>query len=407
MPRAWNESRDPMTDPAALTGPAEAAWRLGVLFSRTGVTAGVETSQYRATLLAIEEINAAGGVLGRPIEPIAYDPASTPKQFQQLGERLLAVDHVRLIVGCYMSSTRKALLPTVEAHRGLLFYPTLYEGFEYSAHCIYTGATPNQNSRPLADYLLGEYGKRMFFVGSNYVYPYESNRIMSELVFHGGGEVLDEIYVPLDAQPADFARAIRQIDRARPDVIFSTVVGRSTAVFYEAYRQAGFDPSAMPIASLTTGEAEIAEMTPAAAAGHVTAAPFFSVLDTPAARRFTAAFAKRWGAEAPVSAGSEAAYFQIMLIARAIERAGSDAPDAIRAALFDIEYDAPQGRVRVDADNNHTFLWPRVARLDAGGRFEIVWDPAVRVKPAPYLIEQSLPNWADAVPAKARHAAGV
>ena len=148
-------------------------WRVGVLFSQTGVTAAIERSQLNATLLAVEEINKAGGVLGRAIEPDIYDPASDPKQFRTLAERLLTVDRVRLIFGCYMSSTRKAVLPVVEALRGLLFYPTLYEGFEYSLHCIYTGAAPNQNSLQLAKFLLQHYGNRFVLIGSNYIYPYE------------------------------------------------------------------------------------------------------------------------------------------------------------------------------------------------------------------------------------------
>jgi branched-chain amino acid transport system substrate-binding protein len=157
------------------------SWKVGVLFSQSGVTAAIETTQLNATLLAIETINAAGGIRGRPIEPVIYDPASDPKQFHALAERLLGKDRVRLIFGCYMSSTRKAVLPVVEAHSGLLLYPTLYEGFEYSANCIYTGAAPNQNSLPLARYLFDRYGSRMLLVGSNYVYPYESNRVFAHL----------------------------------------------------------------------------------------------------------------------------------------------------------------------------------------------------------------------------------
>ena len=114
-------------------------------------------------LLAIEEINASGGVLGRPIEPVIYDPASDPKKSRSCAERLFKVDKIRLLFGCYMSSTRKAVLPVAEAYRGLLFYPTLYEGFEYSRHCVYTGAAPNQNSLPLAKFLLSTFGNRFLF----------------------------------------------------------------------------------------------------------------------------------------------------------------------------------------------------------------------------------------------------
>ena len=171
----------------------------------------------------------------------------------------------------------------------------------------------------------------------------------------------------------------------KPDVVFSTVVGQSTAIFYEAYRRAGFDPNKMPIASLTTSEAEVAEMSPGAAEGHITAAPFFEALATPAARRFISAYKLRYGPNAPVTAGAEAAYFQVHLAAAALARAGTDDPERLLPALRDAEFDAPQGRVRIDASNNHTYLWPRVARLDAKGAFQIVWNPGRARQTGPVL----------------------
>jgi len=377
-------------------------WRVGVLFSQTGVTAAVERAQLNATLLAIEEVNAAGGVLDRPIEPVIYDPESTVKKFRVLAEHLLRTDGIRLMFGCYTSSSRKAVLSVIEAYRGLLFYPTLYEGFEYSPRCIYTGAAPNQNSLQLARFLFEHYGNRVLLVGSNYVYPYESNRVMSDFVRQNRGKILNEIYVPLDAKPADFDPVIQDIGRRSPDVIFSTVVGQATAALYEAYRAAGFDPAKQPIASLTTSEAEVAEMAAEAAEGHITAAPFFETLGTAAARRFVGSYKARFGADAPVPAAAEAAYFQVHLAAAALARAGTDEPDRVLAELPEAEFQAPQGRVRIDRENNHTYLWPRVARLDARGRFQIVWNPGVRVRPDPYSLVQNLDDWsADGLPGPA------
>ncbi len=368
-------------------------WRVGVLFSQTGVTSAVEQSQLNATLLAIDEVNESGGVLGQPVQPVIYDPASDPKQFRALAERLFVTDKIRLLFGCYMSSTRKAVLPVVELHRGLLFYPTLYEGFEYSRHCIYSGAAPNQNALQLAKFLLSTYGNRFLLVGSNYIYPYESNRLMADFVMQDRGKVLDEIYVPLDARQQDFDKVIARIKRTSPDVIFSTVVGRGTAAFYKAYRAAGLDPARMPIASLTTSEAEVAEMGPETAEGHITAAPFFETLATPSARAFVTRFKAKYGPDAPVPAAAEAAYFQMHLAMRALARCGSDDPDRLLGELRDCEFDAPQGRVRIDPDNNHAYLWPRIARLDASGRFQTVWNPGVRIKPDPYCVVQSLDDW--------------
>jgi branched-chain amino acid transport system substrate-binding protein len=368
-------------------------WRVGVLFSQTGVTSAIEQTQINATLLAIDEINAAGGILDRLVEPVLYDSASDPKQARAQAERLLLNDGVRLLFGCYMSSTRKAVLPVVEAHRGLLFYPTLYEGFEYSRHCIYSGAAPNQNSLQLARFLLSSFGNRFIMVGSNYIYPYESNRLMTDFVVQGRGKVLDEIYVPLQAQAQDFDKEIRRIKKTSPDVIFSTVVGQSTAAFYQAYRAAGFDPAKMPIASLTTSEAEVRQMHPEAAEGHITAAPFFETLSSASARKFVASFKAKYGPDAPVTAAAEAAYFQVHLAMRALARCGSDDPERVLIELRDSEFDAPQGRVRIDPENNHAYLWPRIARLDQAGRFQMVWNPGVRIKPDPYCVVQSLDDW--------------
>lgn len=375
------------------SGKREASWRVGVLFSQTGVTSTIERTQLHATLLAISEINAAGGIVGQPVEPVIYDPASDPKKFRAFAERLFQVDRIRLLFGCYMSSTRKAVLPVVEGHRGLLFYPTLYEGFEYSRNCIYTGAAPNQNSLQLARFLLSAYGNRFLFVGSNYVYPYESNRLMADFVAQGRGKVLDEIYVPLHPDAQDFDKVIARIKRTSPDVIFSTVVGSGTAALYRAYRAAGFDPMRMPIASLTTSEAEVAEMGAEVAEGHITAAPFFETLSSSSARRFVSSFKEKYGADAAVTACAEAAYFQVHLAMRAVGRCGSDDPEQLLANLRDCEFDAPQGRVRIDPENNHTYLWPRIARVDGQGRFQIVWNPGVRVKPDPYCVVQSLDDW--------------
>ena len=156
-------------------------WRIGVLFSQTGVTAVIEETQLRGTIMAIEEVNAAGGVNGRELVPVVYDPASESRNFARFADKMLTEDGISTIFGCYTSSSRKAVLPVVERRNGLLWYPTLYEGFEYSPNIIYTGAAPNQNSVELVDFLLETYGRRFYLIGSDYIYPRESNRIMREL----------------------------------------------------------------------------------------------------------------------------------------------------------------------------------------------------------------------------------
>jgi branched-chain amino acid transport system substrate-binding protein len=372
--------------------PTASPIRLGALFSDIGLTAVVERTQRQAVAMAVDEINAAGGLLGREVEIEAGDSRSDPARARAEAERLLA-SGVETIFGCYMSSTRRAVLPVVEQRRGLLFYPTLYEGFEYSAHCIYSGAAPNQNSVWLADHMLRRYGTRFYFVGSNYVFPYESNRIMRDYVQSCGGAVVEERYLPLHPSDDDVARVIAEIRRHAPVMVFSTTVGDATTSFYRAYERAGFDRSVMPIGSLTTGEPELAAMGADAAEGHLTAAPYFSTIDTPRNARFVEAFRARCGADAPISANTEAAYFQVHLYAQAVERTGTTDVAAVRANLPGCAYDAPQGPVRIDGRTHHTELWPRVGVATARREFAVVEAAAAAVPPDPYMVDPEPRAW--------------
>src|ERR1700722_16348571 len=235
-------------------------WRVGVLFSRFGLMAITETEHFLGTALAIQEINQSGGILECEIEVVAYDPGSDPEIYRKMADRLLTEDGISVIFGASSSAQRKAVLPAIERRNGLLWYPSLYEGFEYSPNVIYTGACPNQNSFPLAEYLVRNFGRRVFLVGSDYIYPRESNRIMRDLVESYGGKIVDEVYVPMAASEKRLREIVARAKELAPDVVFSTIVGRSAQMFYRLYRQAGLDPASMPIASLTMAEGEVQEI---------------------------------------------------------------------------------------------------------------------------------------------------
>ena len=368
--------------------------KVGVLFSRSGVTSRVELSQLLGTSFAIREINDAGGINGRELVPVHYDPQCVPQSYRHLAERLVQEDKVNVIFGCYMSSTRKAVMPVVEKWQRLLMYPTLYEGFEFSRNIIYTGAAPNQNSAQLAEYMTRHFGGRVYLVGSDYIYPYESNRIMSDFILElPGGNKLGESYVKLDASEKDFVPIVRDIKAKQPDFVFSTVVGTGTRMLYQAYADAGLDPAKMPIASLTTGEAEVSEMDPRIAAGHLTAAPYFQAVDNDINRACLARFRQLFGDEVEPNMCWEAAYFQVHLVARAMQRSGSDEIDRLLPFLLGSEFDAPQGRVRIDPSNHHTRLYPRIGRIDSNGRFVIVAESLVGVDPDPYLVNHAADEW--------------
>lgn len=346
----------------------------------------IEDTQLRGTLQGIGEINAAGGVLGREICPIIYDPGSETSAFGRQSGRLMTEHGVSVIFGCYTSSSRKAVLPVVERLNGLLFYPTLYEGFEFSPNIIYTGAAPNQNSLALCTYLVEHFGSRFYVVGSDYCYPHEANRLMGELVRSHGGDVVGESYVGMRAAPRDFISIMRDIRDAQPDVVFSTVVGDSTTYLYQAYAAAGFDPKLMPLASLTTTEAELMAMGHDVGEGHITAAPYFQSVQTARNSDFVAGYKARYGASAATNMCAEAAYFQVHIFASALAQTESMDADLLRPVVLGSSFDAPQGLVEINRSCNHANLWTRIGRANRDGQFDIVEQSPGPIVADPYLV---------------------
>ncbi len=362
------------------------AWRVGILFSRSGVMRVPQSEHFFGTALAIEEINAAGGILGRPVEPIAYDPGSNPIAYRELAERLLIDDGVQTIFGCSTSAERKAVLPSVERWNGLLWYPSLYEGFEYSPNIIYTGAVPNQNSIQLARYLAEQYGSRIFLIGSDYIYPRESNRVMKELVDAARGTIVGEEYFPLVLSNGNFDETLERMCRLGPDAIFSTLVGEAGISFYRQYADTKLFTSGIPIASLTMAEGELALIGGERAKGHITAAPYFSTVSTQANRLFSERFHSKFGDDCPISMYAEAAYCQVHLFAQALEACGTTNPQVLAREALGAEFHAPQGVVTIDPDNNHTYVTPRIGIASTDCTFRIVHEEAEPIKPDPYLV---------------------
>ena len=360
-------------------------WRVGVLFSSSGYMGLIEETQLRGTLIAIEEINARGGINGREIVPVIYDPQSENSMFRLWAKRMLTEDGIQTIFGCYTSSSRKAVLPIIERMNGLLWYPTLYEGFEYSPNVIYTGAAPNQNSMTLCDFLIEKYGERFFFVGSDYIYPRESNRIMRGLLQRRGGTVVGEHYVSMRAQRHDFLPVMQSINSLRPDAIFSTVVGSGTVYMYQAYNDFGFNPKVMPIASLTTTEAEIRAMGYDVGFQHVTAATYFQSIAAESNQDFVALYKKRFGNDEPTNMCVEAAYFQVHMFARALEKTNSLDTDQLRSMVLGSTFDAPQGRIMLDPVCSHANLWSRIGLAKRDGQFEVIRESRTAIPADPFL----------------------
>lgn len=366
---------------------------IGALFSTSGVMASQEKLLLSAAHFAVDEFNSAGGIEGRELKIVHYDPGSDPASYGRLANGLINEDNVKLIAGCYMSSARIAVKPVVEKHNALLFYPAQYEGFEYSSNIVYGGAVANQNCANLAAYISRNTPPRVFTVGSAYIWPRESARTLAELVSIYGGSVVEEAFFKLDAPRADFEDVIERIKRTNPDVIFCNLVGPTVSHFYRAYAAANLNPAQMPIVSLTTNETHIQEMGVEFGVGHITAAPYFQSVDTAANRDALARFQTWIDQPFVTNMGWEATYNQFKLLFRAIAQIGSIDVELLSKTLPTIEHEAPQGRISLDAETNHTYLWPRIGRVNKSGQFDILEESKMRVRPDPYLTRQQKVAW--------------
>ncbi len=369
---------------------------IGVLFSRTGSYAAVGEAMRAGAELAIEEVNSDDS-RSITLRPHFLDPGGVTASYVDCARRMLAEGHIAHVVGCYTSSSRKEVLPLFEKHDALLWYPSHYEGFETSDNVIYTGAGPNQHVIPLTRHLIADCGRRGWFVGSNYIWAWENNRIMRETLQTAGGEVMGERYFPVGEIELD--TVVEQILRQRPDFVFSTFIGESAYAFYRLFREAalrqGLDqPSSLPVASCSLAEPELALIGPAAA-GHLSSSVYFSTVATPENARFTAAWRARFPALGHTSADAEASYIAVHLLARALDRAGAADFLGVRAATAGLGFIAPQGRVWIDPENRHCHLHPRIGRSNEAGTFDILSESAAAVAPDPYLVwEYGLPEQA-------------
>ncbi len=367
--------------------------RVGILHSFHGTMAGSETAVAHASLLAIEEINAKGGVLGRRIEAVVADGASDPRLFAQGAEALVMKERVATIFGCWTSASRKAVRPVLERHGSLLFYPVQYEGLEDSKHIVYTGASPNQQIIPAVSWCLEHLGRRFFLVGSDYVFPRTANEIVREHLKARRAELAGEEYVPLGG--TDFGAIAARIAAVRPDVVLNTVNGDSNAAFFAALRAAGVSSRDVPTMSFSVAENEVKRISAAPLAGDYATWNYFQSLQTRENRRFIAAYRARWGADQVTDDPSEAGYFGVYLWAQAVRDAGVAEPEAIRGAVANQSFEAPEGPVTVDGETQHVWKTVRVGRIGADGQFEVIWSSGKAIRPVPYPIFRTRAAWTD------------
>jgi branched-chain amino acid transport system substrate-binding protein len=361
------------------------------MFSQEGPYAAVGTTMFRGAQLAVSEI------AGDPVYAFRFDlqtvePGGRNDAYVAGAQALLSQPGLAHVVGCYTSSSRKEVLPVFEKLDAVLWYPSHYEGFETSENIVYTGAAPNQHVVPLTHYILSEGGRRAFMVGSNYIWAWENNRIMREVLGRNGGQVLGERYLPVGE--VDVTEMVDLILRHRPDFIFSTLIGESAYSFFRCLRRrcidAGLDqPRDLPVLSCSLAEFEL-PLIGDASDGHISSSVYFSSLQSDANARFVSAWERHHPGAGHTSADAEASYIAVHMLARAIRCAGSADPGAVLQALSTVSFEAPQGMVQIDPDNRHSYLWPRIGRSRADGTFEILHDSSKMVRPDPYLVWEPL-----------------
>lgn len=358
--------------------------RVGLLFSSTGTSALVEKSMLNAAMLAFDEINENGGVGGKQIKYIMEDYSSSPALAGEKIEYLIDKEKVAATVGCYTSASRQATLPVLEKYQSLLIYPTYTEGEEEHPNVIYTGAMPNQQTSEFIPWLMEKCGKRVFLIGTDYIFPITCNKQAKLLIEENGGEVCGELYLP--AGELDFTEALEQIKEAKPDFIYCDLIGDSVVSFYKQYYKMGFSMEECSIASITTDEMTLQQMGKECSEGSYASMNYFSTLDTEASRQFVEKYNEYVDDGTGVNCLAEAAYDSCYLLAEALEKV-SDPYDtqSLIQAFSGLEFDAPQGRIRIDEENHCTWMYSRFARAH-NGSYEIIYQSEELIKPDPWSV---------------------
>lgn len=358
--------------------------KVGILHSLSGTMAISEKSVVDAEQLAIEEINQAGGVLGKQIQAVVEDGSSDWPTFAEKARKLIDQDQVVAIFGCWTSASRKAVLPVFEDKKHMLWYPVQYEGQECSNNIFYTGAAPNQQIEPSVDWLLENKGKEFFLVGSDYVFPRTANTIIKAQLEAKGATVVGEDYLPLGN--TEVTAIITKIRQALPNggVIYNTLNGDSNVAFFKQMQGAGLGPDRYPVMSVSIAEEEVKAIGVEYLKGHYAAWNYFQTVDTPANQKFVEAFKAKYGENRVTNDPMEAAYIAVYMWKQAVEKAGTaDDLDKVRAAVYGLTFDAPEGQVTMNA-NHHLSKVVRIGEVRDDGLFEIISSTDAAVEPVPW-----------------------
>nr|WP_306370159.1 urea ABC transporter substrate-binding protein [Nocardiopsis sp. CC223A] len=356
---------------------------VGMIHSLSGTMAISEVTVRDAVQLAIDEINADGGVLGRTITPVIEDGASNETTFAERAEKLLQSDNAATVFGGWTSASRKAMLPVFERNNGLLWYPVQYEGLEASPNIVYTGATTNQQIIPALDYLREQGHTSLYLVGSDYVFPRTANQIITAYADAHDMDITAEEYTPLGH--TEYSTITNDIARTEPDAVFNTLNGDSNVSFFQQLRSAGVTADDTPVLSVSVAEEEVEGIGTDNITGHLTAWNYYQTTDNDTNGVFVDAFTERYGTDRVTSDPMQSAYNSVYLWKAAVEAADSFDVDDVRAALDGITIDAPEGTITLDGDTQHVIKTARIGQVNDEGLIDEIWTSPEPIVPDPYL----------------------
>ncbi|MGO3122662.1 MAG: urea ABC transporter substrate-binding protein [Advenella sp.] len=377
--------------------PSKPPIKIGILHSLSGTMAISETVLKNVALMQIDAINKEGGILGRKVEAVIVDPASNWPLFAEKARELLSQEKVAAVFGCWTSVSRKSVLPVFEELNGLLFYPVQYEGEEMSRNIFYTGAAPNQQAIPAVEYLMSEEGggyKRFFLLGTDYVYPRTTNKILRGFLHSKGvaDSDIQEVYTPFGH--SDYQTIVNDIKRFAAGgkaAVISTINGDSNVPFYKELGNAGVKAIDTPVIAFSVGEEELRGIDTKPLVGHLAAWNYFMSVDNPA----NSAFKKQWadyaaaqklpGADKPLTNDPmEATVVGLKMWKAAVEKAGKTDVDAVRAAMIGQKVSAPDGFEIQMGSNHHLYKPVMVGEIRPDGQFDIVWQTEKPVRAQPW-----------------------
>lgn len=365
--------------------------KIGIIHSLTGTMAISEKPVVDSTLLAIKQINERGGILDRKVIPIVLDGQSDWNVFANQAEYLIVQEDVDVIFGGWTSASRKTMLPVIEKHDHLLFYPVQYEGLEQSPNIVYTGAAPNQQVIPAVVWAHQTLGNKFFLVGSDYIFPRSANEIIKRQIETLGGEVVGEEYKLLGEK--NFDDIIEKISIANPNVILNTINGDSNIHFFKALRSSGISSDKIPTISFSIAENEINQIGVEYVKGDFASWNYFQSLENESNRDFVTSFKNEYGQDRVTADPMEAAYSGIFLYAKAVEKAESTNLHNVRNALKGITISAPEGTIGIDPQNQHLAKVIRIGQILDNGQFKIVASSEDPIRPIPYPDYHTKSEW--------------